>query len=49
MSGSGVREMIYTGNARSNTSGSNAGSSSSGVIECPTCKQIGKGRTGSYR
>ena len=50
--GTGTREIINTGNARSTPSrgrGSNQTSSGIGVIECPTCKHIGKWRTVSFR
>ena len=50
--GTGVREVINTGSARSNTGnnrGRGRGSSNAGVIQCPTCKHIGKWRTVSFR
>jgi hypothetical protein len=47
--GTGVREMIHTGSARSNSGTSTAGSSSFGVIACPTCKDLGKWRSISFR
>ena len=48
--GKGVREVINTGSARSNTTRSEeAGSSNSTMVACPTCKHLGKWRTVSFR
>lgn len=48
--GTGVREVINTGSARSNTTrGEEAGSSNSTMVACPTCKHLGKWRTVSFR